>query len=46
MNLEEIGSITVSVYKDKENNSVFFINPSNDNVFSVVDILEDTLKLY
>lgn len=43
---EKLGTITISVYCNQENNSIFSIQLSNENLYPVADILEDTLKLY
>lgn len=41
------GTITIKVYKEPITNSpLFYIQQDNDNLENVVDIIEDTLKLY
>lgn len=41
------GIISIHVYRDIENNACFFyIQPDSEDLLPIVDILEDTLKLY
>lgn len=41
-----IGTVTISVFKDKKNEVNFKINIDNDDVLPVSSVIEDTLKLY
>ena len=41
-----IGTVTISVFKDANNNVNFKINIDNDDVLPVSYVIEDTLKLY
>ena len=43
---EKCGTVTVSVYKDKNNESYFLVQSDSDEVVNVVEIIEDTLHLY
>lgn len=43
---EKCGTVTVSVYKDKNNDSYFLIQSDSDEVVNVVEVIEDTLYLY
>ncbi len=43
----ECGTITICVYKNPRTGYPFFyIKPDNENLAPIVDILDDTLKLY
>lgn len=44
--MEKIGTVTISVYKDKQNKNEFQILVDNENVLPVSYVLEDTLKMY
>lgn len=46
MKVKEIGEIKISVYKNEDGNSFFYIKPNDETLLPIVDILEDTLKLY
>mgnify|MGYP000796994103 FL=1 len=41
-----IGTVTISVFKDENNEVNFKINIDNDDVLPVSYVIEDTLKLY
>lgn len=41
-----IGTVTISVFKDENNEVNFKINNDNDDVLPVSYVIEDTLKLY
>lgn len=41
-----IGTVTISVFKDENNEVNFRINIDNDDVLPVSYVIEDTLKLY
>lgn len=41
-----IGTVTISVFKDENNEVNFSINIDNDDVLPVSYVIEDTLKLY
>lgn len=44
---EKVGSVVVSMYKDKNTNKPFFdIQSENDDVLQVAYVIEDTLKMY
>ena len=44
---EEIGTVSVSIYKDKESGlSSFHIDTENDDVVQVSYVIEDTLKMF
>ena len=43
---KEVGEIKITVYKTEDNYSFFYINPDCEKLLPIVDILEDTLKLY
>lgn len=44
---EQIGTICVSIYKDKETGlSSFHVNPENEDVLQVSYVIEDTLKMF
>lgn len=44
---EEYGTITIKVYKEKIHDcKLFFIQADNTKLLPIVDILDDTLKLY
>lgn len=44
--MEKYGTVTVSVYKDKDNCPCFLIQSDNDNVANIVEIIEDSLCMY
>ncbi len=41
-----VGTVTISVFKDTNNNVNFKINIDNDDVLPVSYVIEDTLKQY
>ena len=43
---KEVGNIEIIVYKTEEGYPFFYIQPNNESLLPIVDILEDTLKLY
>ena len=43
---KEIGEIKITVYKNEDGYSFFYIKPNDETLLPIVDILEDTLKLY
>lgn len=44
---ESIGTVSVSIYKDKESGlSSFHVIPENDDVLQVSYVIEDTLKMF
>ena len=43
---EKCGTVTVSVYKDKNNDSYFLIQSDSDEVVNVVEVIEDTHYQY
>ena len=43
---KEVGNIEIIVYKTEEGYPFFYIKPNNESLLPIVDILEDTLKLY
>ena len=43
---KNIGDIKVNVYKSFNNDYSFYLQPSNNEVLHIVDILDDTLKQY
>lgn len=44
---EEVGSISVSIYQDKQTGlSSFHINTENDDVLQVSYVIEDALKVF
>ncbi len=46
MKVKEVGEIKITVYKNNDGYSLFYIKPNDENLLPIVDILEDTLKLY
>lgn len=45
--VKECGKITIHVYRESNSNaSFFYIRPDQEDLLPIVDILEDTLKLY
>lgn len=44
--MQQIGTITISVFRDKNNNTDFCIKADNDDVLPVSYVIEDTLKFY
>ena len=45
--LDECGQINISVYKTYDNiYPIFYIKTDTEDLLPVVDIIEDTLKLY
>ena len=45
-NIKKCGTITVSVYKDTENQHFFKVQSDTDDVLPVSYVIEDTLYLY
>ena len=43
---KEIGGIKITVYKSEDGYSFFYLRPNTEKLLPIVDILEDTLKLY
>ncbi len=43
---ENIGDIKVNVYKSLKNDYSFYLQPSNDEVLHIADILDNALKQY
>lgn len=43
---EKCGTVTISVYKNKDNLTCFIIQGDNDDVTNVVEVVEDTLYMY
>ena len=43
---KEVGEIKITVYKNDDGYSFFYIKPNDEKLLPIVDILEDTLKLY
>ena len=43
---QQLGTITISVFYDENNNRNFKIETDNDNVLPVSYVIEDDLKLY
>ncbi len=43
---EEVGTISVSIFKNQNGLSSFTVNAENDNVLQVSYVIEDTLKMY
>lgn len=44
---EKCGTVTVSVYKKRDNKCMLFdVKTDNDNVLPVSYVIEDTLKFY
>ena len=46
MKAKKIGKIKITVYKNDDRYSLFYIKPNDEKLLPIVDILEDTLKLY
>lgn len=44
--MQPVGTITVSVFTDKDNNKEFKIETDNDDILPVSYVIEDTLKKY
>ena len=44
--MQQIGTITISVFRDTDNNTDFYIKTDNDDVLPVSYVIEDTLKFY
>ena len=44
--MKELGTITISVFKDENNNTKFIIKTDNDDILPVSYVIEDTLKMY
>lgn len=44
--MQQVGTITISVFRDKNNNTDFYIKTDNDDVLPVSYVIEDTLKFY
>ena len=44
--MEKIGTITISVYRDKQNKTDFQMFTDNESILPVSYVLEDTLKKY
>lgn len=43
---KEVGNIEITVYKTEDGYPFFYIRPNDESLLPIVDILEDTLKLY
>ena len=43
---ESIGSIDIIVYENKNGEKFFEIHTDNEEILSIMDIIEDYLKLY
>lgn len=43
---KEVGNIQITVYKTEDGYPFFYIKPNDESLLPIVDILEDTLKLY
>ena len=43
---KEVGNIEITVYKTEDGYPLFYIRPDDESLLPIVDILEDTLKLY
>lgn len=46
LNVKKCGTVTVSVYKDDSNRSIFKIKSDCEEVLPVSYVIEDTLYLY
>lgn len=44
--MKKLGTVTVSVFKNEDNQTDFCVEADNDNVLPVSYVIEDTLKLY
>lgn len=44
--MQPVGTITVSVFTDEDNNKEFRIETDNDDILPVSYVIEDTLKKY
>ncbi len=44
--MEKIGTITVSVFRNENNQTDFQIQTDNENILPVSYVIEDTLKKY
>lgn len=44
--MDKIGTVTVSVFKSKDNCTSFKIETDDENVLPISYVIEDTLKLY
>lgn len=44
--MNKIGTVTISVFKTKDDSTSFEIETDNDNVLPVSYVIEDTLKFY
>lgn len=44
--MNKIGTVTVSVFKSENNNTLFKVETDDDKVLPVSYVIEDTLKLY
>lgn len=44
--VQPVGTITVSVFTDEDNNKEFRIETDNDDILPVSYVIEDTLKKY
>lgn len=44
--LKKLGTITVSVFKDKNNRTKFRVETDTEDILPVSYVIEDTLKLY
>lgn len=43
---KKCGTVTVSVYKDADSHSFFYIETDNEDILPVSYVIEDTLSLY
>lgn len=44
--LKKLGTITVSVFRDKENHTKFRVETDTEDILPVSYVIEDTLKFY
>ena len=44
--MQDLGKITIEVYKDEANKYSFSINENNEDLACIKYVLEDTLKCY
>ena len=44
--MQELGKITIDVYKDDSNQYSFSINENNEDLSCIRYVIEDTLKCY
>lgn len=43
---KKCGTITIDVFKTDNDLTLFYVQSNNKNVLNILDIIEDTLKLY